>query len=143
MIVSELLRQKDNSLFCIPPDESLFNCIKILNDKHLGAVIVLNFEDEVLGIVSERDVLRKTYETHGKLEGIAVNEVMTPREIMIVGAPDDDIEIVMRKMTANAIRHLPILEGDQLKGMVTIGDVARFLLDHAIEEIKLLKTSRA
>ena len=58
---------------------------------------------------------------------------------MIVGAPDDDIEMVMQKMTANAIRHLPILEGNQLKGMVTIGDVVRFLLDHAIEEINALK----
>jgi len=141
MKVESLLEQKAKALYCIHPDESILNCLKILNAKRLGALIVLSPEEEVLGLISERDVLRKTYETKGQLEGILVKEVMTPREELITASPDDDISVVMEKMTNNYVRHLPILDNGELKGILAIGDVVKFLLDHALEEIKQLKVS--
>lgn len=141
MNVESLLEKKDKALYCIHPDESIFNCIKILNAKRLGALIVLSPDEEVLGIISERDILRKTYETKGKLEGITVKEVMTPEEDLITGSTQDDISVVMEKMTENTVRHLPIVDNGELKGIMAIGEVVKFLLDNALEEIKQLKVS--
>ena len=141
MTLESLLEQKENALYCIHPDESILNCIKILNAKRLGALIVLSPDEEVLGIISERDVLRKTYETHGQLDGITVKEVMTPQEDLIMASTQDDISVVMEKMTVNNVRHLPILDNGELKGILAIGDVVKFLLEHALEEIKELKNS--
>jgi CBS domain-containing protein len=128
-------------LYCIHPDESLLNCIKILNAKRLGALIVLSPEEKVLGIISERDVLQKTYETQGQLGGMTVHEVMTPQEDLITASTQDDISVVMEKMTRHQVRHLPILDDGALKGILAIGDVVKFLLDHALQEIKVLKDS--
>jgi CBS domain-containing protein len=141
MKVESLLENKDKALYCIHPDESMFNCIKILNAKHLGALIVLSPDEEVLGIISERDVLQKIYETKGKLDGITVKDVMTPQDELITASPQDDISVVMEKMTKNNVRHLPILEEGELKGILAIGEVVKFLLDHALEEMKQLKLS--
>jgi CBS domain-containing protein len=128
-------------LYCIHPDESILNCIKILNAKRLGALIVLSPDEKVLGIISERDVLQKTYETQGQLGGMTVQEVMTPQEDLITASTQDGISVVMEKMTSNHVRHLPILDNGELKGILAIGDVVKFLLDHALQEIKLLKDS--
>lgn len=139
MKVELLLEKKDKALYCIHPDEPIFNCIKILNAKRLGALIVLSPDEEVLGIISERDILRKTYETKGQLEGISVKHVMTPEEELISASTQDDISVVMEKMTANDVRHLPIVDDGKLMGIMAIGEVVKFLLDNALEEIKTLK----
>ena len=141
MTIESLLERKEKALYCIHPDESILNCIKILNAKRLGALIVLSPEEEVLGIISERDVLQRTYETRGQLEGMTVQEVMTPQEDLITASTQDDISVVMEKMTSNHVRHLPILDDGELKGILAIGDVVKFLLDHALQEIRLLKDS--
>lgn len=141
MIVEQLLEKKEKALYCIHPDQSMFSCIKILNAKRLGALIVLSPDEEVLGIISERDVLRKTLETRGQLDGITVKEVMTPRDDLIIASTQDDIGVVMEKMTVNNVRHLPILDDGELKGILAIGEVVKFLFDYALEEIRLLKTS--
>jgi CBS domain-containing protein len=133
------LEKKEKALYCIHPDESIFNCIKILNAKRLGALIVLSPDDEILGIISERDVLKKTYDPHGLLDGITVKEVMTPHEDLIVASTQDDISVVMKKMTTNNVRHLPLLDNGELKGILAIGDVVKFLLEHTLAELHALK----
>jgi CBS domain-containing protein len=104
-------------------------------------LIVLSPDEEVLGLISERDVLKKTYETRGQLDGITVKEVMTPKEDLIMASTQDDISVVMEKMTANNVRHLPLMDNGELKGILAIGDVVKFLLDHTLAELHALKNS--
>jgi CBS domain-containing protein len=141
MKIEELLEYKDKALYCIHPDESIFNCIKILNAKRLGALIVITPEEDVIGIITERDILRITHETRGTLDGISVKEVMSPKEELSTASTWDDIGVAMEIMTQKKVRHLPIVDNSELKGILAIGEVGEYLLTHALKEIRELKTA--
>jgi CBS domain-containing protein len=139
MKIADVLETKDKALYCIHPEESLFNCIKILNAKRLGALIVITPTEDVVGIITERDILRITHETRGQLEGLTVAQVMSPKEELTTASTGDDISVAMEIMTAKKVRHLPIVDVGELKGILAIGDVVKALLDHALAEIHQLK----
>ena len=135
MKVKRLLEGKDSAIYCIHPDESLINCTKILNQKNFGALLVLSQEEAtVLGIISERDVLRKVEQCRGKLEGIMVKEVMTPRKYMMFADIENSIHDVLEKMNSHKVRHMPVMDytdGEKLVGLLSVGDVIRALLECA------------
>ncbi|MCK5835377.1 MAG: CBS domain-containing protein, partial [Lentisphaeria bacterium] len=84
---------------------------KILNQKNFGALLVLSQEEAtVLGIISERDVLRKVEQCRGKVEGIMVKEVMTPRKYMMFADIENSIHDVLEKMNSHKVRHIPMAE---------------------------------
>lgn len=143
MTIEHVLHHKDKALYCIHPDESIFNCIKILNAKRLGALIVITPAEEVIGIITERDILRITHETHGQLAGITVKEVMSPKEELTTASTWDGIQVAMEIMTRKQVRHLPIVDHGELKGILAIGEVVKALLDHARAEIEDLKNQAA
>lgn len=135
MKIRTLVEGKEPAIYCIHPDESIFNCIKILNAKHFGALLVLSQEKgTILGIISERDILRITHERRGQLEGIKVKEVMTPRMYMVFSSLEDNIHNVLEQMNAKKVRHMPIVDYSQdelLVGFLAIGDIIRALLECA------------
>lgn len=126
--VDDLLKEKGYVVYTISSDGRLKDAVKVLNEKYIGALIVINDEEEILGIITERDILRKLGRTEGEIKDINVKFVMTPREELIVGTPDDSVEYLMKVMTSNRIRHIPIVEGEdspKMKGLISIGDVVK------------------
>ncbi len=121
MRIRDILRTKGSEVITIEPEQSVLAAVKVLSEHRIGALVVRS-GDDVVGIISERDVLNLTARNPSRLEGIPVSEAMTAN--VIVGVPDDDLDYVMSIMTENRIRHLPIVDkSGGLLGMVSIGDV--------------------
>ena len=143
MIINDILKNKDKAIYCIHPDESIFNCIKILNSKRFGALIVLSPDEELLGIITERDILRLTYESKGQISDVPVREIMTPKEEVTTASTTDDISVAMEIMSHKKVRHLPIVDDGRLQGIIAIGEVVEALLDKALSELESLKTTNS
>ena len=120
--VRDMLRTKGFEVWSVPPDASVLDALKLMADKNIGAVLVMDAEN-LIGILSERDYARKVI-LHGKSSAATpAREIMTER-VMCVG-PEDSAEQVMALMTEKKIRHLPVLEDGRLVGLVSIGDVVK------------------
>ena len=139
MKIKDILTNKDKGIYCIHPEESIFNCIKVLNAKRFGALIVMSPEEQLLGIITERDILRLTYESRGHISDIPVKEVMTPKEEVTTASTEDDISVAMEIMSHKKVRHLPIVNNGELQGIIAIGEVVEALLDKALAELDSLK----
>ncbi len=129
--VSDLLKEKGSAVYTISDAARLKDAVKLFNEKHVGALMVVDACDDIQGIITERDILRKLAKTEGEVKDINVKFLMTPREKLIVGTSEDDIEYLMKAMTTNRIRHIPIVGGEnecKLLGLVSIGDIVKILL---------------
>lgn len=120
MTIQEILRKKGTDVVTVAPEDTILAAMRVLVHHRIGAVVVLH-EDRVAGILSERDVLRTGAEEPASLETLRVADAMTSP--VITAVVEDDLEHVMEVMTERRIRHLPIMDGDRLAGIVSIGDV--------------------
>lgn len=120
MQIADILRTKGDAVYVVEPDRPVSAAIALLVQHRVGALVV-QAGDEIVGIISERDILRLADRDAERLGEIPVARVMT-REL-VVGVPDDDIMYVMEILTKNRIRHLPIVAEGRLVGIVSIGDV--------------------
>jgi CBS domain-containing protein len=136
MRVKDILASKGSKVYSIEPDKSVRECIRTLVEQKIGALLVME-GDRIAGIITERDILREAGTHAGRLDQRRVRDAMTVD--LIVGVPEDEINYVMGIMTKNRIRHLPILEGRELRGMVSIGDVVWASLTEAEFENRNLK----
>jgi CBS domain-containing protein len=123
--IRQIVRNKPD-VYAVAPEETVYNALTLMAEKNVGAVLVLEGQ-EIKGIFSERDYARR-----GILQGhmsreTAVREVMTPNVICI--EPSATVDMCMALMTDRRIRHLPVVEGSQLLGVVSIGDVVRAVVD--------------
>jgi CBS domain-containing protein len=139
MNLKQLLDQKDSAVFSIGENSSLCECIKMLNEKNIGALIVVNRENKICGIVTERDVLRLTYSSPVNVCSVLVKDAMTSRDRLITAEETDSLFKIMETMTAKRIRHIPILKDGEICGIVSIGDVVKFLLGMLMDENKQMK----
>ncbi len=136
MKIKEILRNKGHDVVTITETRSVLAAAQALVDHNIGGVLVT--EGELLkGILTERDILRVTARSPGELDSILVGTVMT-REL-ITAKPEDELTEVMDVMTQNKIRHLPILEGDRLIGIISIGDLVNACLVVAEDENSQLR----
>ncbi len=135
MILKDLLEEKGGALFCIKPEESVESAVGVMNDRHIGALLVLNDSEELVGVVSERDVLRRL---KGRCEDRTVREIMTTRDKIVIAHEGDDVEYAMDMFTKNRIRHLPVFSESRLVGVVSIGDVVRALLADSTFQRKMM-----
>jgi len=136
MKVSDIV--KERRLYTIAPAETVRSAIRTLNEHNIGALPVCEASGKLVGIITERDILRVC----GGADFAAaldrkVAEVMSSNLIICVGG--DSIENAMHVMTERRIRHLPILDGQRLVGILSIGDVVKAKLDHADAEIRFLR----
>ena len=122
MRIRDILQTKGTDVIAVGPDQPVLAAVRVLSEHRIGAVIVRRSEDsEILGILSERDVLNLAAGEPARLETERVESVMTRN--VILGSPDDDLDQVMNIMTENRIRHLPIVDDGGLAGIVSIGDL--------------------
>ena len=131
MILKDILNAKGHEVFTISPDVSLASVVERLVQHRCGALVVCEGET-MIGIISERDILRTLAEVTEPLDQVAVESRMTSK--VITGSPEDDINDVMGRLTENRIRHLPVLERGRLVGVISIGDVVKAQHDHLTME---------
>ena len=122
----QLLGNKTAEVYSVAPNDSVIDAIRLMAQKGVGAVLVMEGAG-LVGIISERDYARKVV-LHGRSSAeTAVREIMTA-EVVTVGLRQTVAEC-MQIVTEHRIRHLPVLDGDKLVGMISIGDVVKFMLD--------------
>jgi CBS domain-containing protein len=120
--VERLLEVKGYDIWSITPDASVYEAVKLMADKAIGALLVLE-SGNLVGIISERDCTRKVVLKERAPKDTLVREIMTPDVISV--RPGQTVEECMALVTAKRIRHLPVLAGDQLMGIVSIGDLVK------------------
>ncbi len=122
MTIRTILQAKGNQVFKTEPEEVLSVVVKQLVYRRCGSLLVCR-GDELVGIITERDILRASASDEYNLETTTVAELMTSD--LITGTPDDSISETMGLLTERRIRHLPILDDGKLAGMISIGDVVK------------------
>lgn len=120
MRIRNLLEKKGHEVVTVPPSFPVEDAIGLLVKHNIGSVVVVE-NKTVLGILTERDILRLASKGCGQMERMKVEEVMT-RDV-IVGVPDDSLDYVIGVMTRNRIRHLPVVDDGWMQGIVSVGDV--------------------
>lgn len=139
MKVENILAKKGTAIYSIRPDQRVADALQMFNERRIGALLVVDEHQDIEGIVSERDLLRKFVSTEGNVKALLIKDVMTMKDKLIVGRKTDDIQYLMSMMTKNRIRHVPIVdEKGKLIALVSIGDVIQVLLEDAEFEKKML-----
>lgn len=124
-IVREILRNKGHDVWHVGPNDTVHDALVLMSDRNLGAVLVCE-ASTLVGILSERDCARKIILRGLSSEDTPVQEIMTTRVICV--RPEQTTEECMALMTDKHVRHLPVLEGDQVIGVVSIGDVVKNII---------------
>ena len=134
--VRSVLQTKDNTIWSIAPDALVFDALKIMADKNVGALLVTQ-KEKVVGIFSERDYARKIVLKGESSHTTAIKDVMTSGVLSV--NPEQSIDECMTLMTNKHIRHLPVLENGKLIGLVSIGDVVKAIISEHEYTIKQLE----
>lgn len=137
MKVSTILSTKGQTVISVHPEQTVREAIGLLTRHRIGALVVLDEHGRLAGILSERDIIWKTAENEAIFD-LSVSEVMTPD--VVTGLPQDEIMTVAHVMTERRFRHMPIVEGGRLIGIISIGDVLKLQRDHYRGEIDTLET---
>jgi len=124
--VNEILRYKGAEIVTIDPDATVYDALALMSRRNIGALLVLE-KGRLVGVLSERDYARKVILQGRSSKTTAVREIMS--EHFIAVKPDTPVDECMGIMTEKRIRHLPVLDGDKLSGVVSIGDVVRAVID--------------
>ena len=134
--VRQLLDGKGRAIYSIGPEDPVLEAIRLMADHHVGALVVMKGE-ELVGIVSERDYARKVILMGRASDETPVWEIMTSPVITV--GPDQTLDDCMRLVTAKRIRHLPVLDGGKVVGMISIGDLVKAVIEdqqHTIEQLE-------
>lgn len=136
-LVKHLLDSKGRHVISIAPDLSVFDAIKLMADQSVGSLIVMD-DDKLCGIVTERDYARKVIIKGRASESTSVAEIMTTDVLTTSGL--ETVNRCMELMTERRIRHLPVVEDDQVIGMISIGDLVQAIIAGQQEEIEQLES---
>jgi CBS domain-containing protein len=124
--VLNILKTKDNITFSVTPDTFVYNALELMVEKNVSAVLVME-NGKLAGIFTEKDYARKVILKGKASKETMIGEVMT--EDLITVSPDTTIDECMRLMTNKFIRHLPVVEGNELIGIISIGDVVKYMIE--------------
>ena len=135
--VAQVLDGKGNAVFSIKPDETLGAAVTLLRDKGVGALLVTDDAGDLVGILSERDIVRKLADTPGQTLPQLVGDVMTKN--VETCTRTEPLVSVLKRMTSGRFRHMPVMDAGKLAGMLTIGDVINYRLTELEHEALQLK----
>jgi CBS domain-containing protein len=137
MLVAEILKDKGDAVYAVGPDLTLAEACAELEARRVGALIVCD-KDKVVGVLSERDVVRAVAREGKAGLDRPVSKFMTSD--VVFTAPAETVGILMERMTERRIRHLPVLAGGRLAGVISIGDVVKCQIAEATHEAESLRT---
>ena len=123
MNVATILRQKGRSVFTTTTDKSLLDIAKLLAQHGIGCIVIVGDDDKIVGIVSERDLMRAISQCGAQVLKEPVSDFMT--KTVVTAREADTIHRLMSEMTARRFRHMPVVERDRLVGLVSIGDLVK------------------
>ena len=134
--IGAILNHKGRQVYSISPDATVFEAIQFMAEKNVGALLVMS-EEKLVGMISERDYTRKVALKGKSSRETKVMEIISSPVVSVTAG--HSVEECMRLMTNNRVRHLPVLEGEKLTGVVSIGDLVNWTIsaqDAAIEQLK-------
>ena len=137
MKVKDILAAKGNRVVTIEKTTTVLDAMLIFSANRIGSLLVVDKTNNIHGIIAARDVLMAVVNHREKLETMTVETIMTTN--IIVATEDDHIDYVQAVMTENRIRHIPVMRGKELIGLVSIGDVVKALLKEKDVENRYLK----
>lgn len=137
MKVKDILATKGSRVVTIEKHTSVLDAMAIFSANRVGSLLVVDKDETILGIIAARDVLMAVLNHLEQIKTITVEKIMTTN--LIVGTEDDSIDYIQAVMTENRIRHVPIVDGRTLKGLVSIGDVVKALMKEKDVENRYLK----
>lgn len=136
-LVKHLLDAKGRKVTSISPDASVFDAIKMMADESIGSLVVMDKDEKLIGIVTERDYARKVIVKGRSSNDTRVAEIMTA-DVMTAGS-DHTVKSCMEIMTDKKLRHLPVVENDRVIAMISIGDLVQAVIADQQEEIEQLE----
>ena len=134
--IAMVLKEKGQNIWSLDPEALVYDAIEMMANKHVGALLVTS-DGKLVGIISERDYARKVILQERSSKQTQVKEIMTSSVIVV--RPDQTIEDCMRLMTENRIRHLPVVENEKVLGVVSIGDLVKWVVSAQAETIHQLQ----
>jgi len=134
--VSQLLKEKGNQIFSVAPQESVLRAIEIMATRYVGALLVMS-EGSLLGIISERDYARKVILKNRSSHDTPVSDIMTSPVVSV--SPEEKVHRCMELMTEGRFRHLPVIKGGRVVGMLSIGDLVKAVIQEQTEHIEQLE----
>ncbi len=135
--VRELLTEKGSEVWSIEPNATVYDAIRLMADKEIGALAVVD-EDRLVGIISERDYARKVILENKSSKQTPVRDIMTLR--VIYALPSQTIEECMATMTKHKIRHMPVIDDERIVGMLSLKDLAKAIISDQRSIIDDLET---
>jgi CBS domain-containing protein len=135
--IRDVLRRKGKDVYSVGPLATVIDAVNVMNDHHVGSVLVVEGGCPV-GIFSERDVLVRVVAAHRDPRQTLIRDVMTTR--LHTATPDDTLLDVMRLMTERRCRHVPVMEGEMLLGLVSIGDITKATQHNLRQEVRELSS---
>jgi CBS domain-containing protein len=136
MLIGQILAGKGRDVVTTRPDATIAEVAKLLKAKRIGAVVVLDAEGALCGIISERDLARGLADHGSKLLEMPVSRLMTAE--VVTCSPEDGLERLMKQMTEGRFRHLPVVQDGRMVGIISIGDVVKHRLQELENEAHLL-----
>jgi len=137
--IGSILRFKGGRLWSVPPEATVYEAIELMSEKEIGALPVIDNDGRLTGMVSERDYARKVILQGRSSKDTAVREIMSTPVFTV--DPENSVEQCMRLMTDHRVRHLPVvMNGDEVIGMVSIGDLVNWIISAHEESIEQLKS---
>jgi CBS domain-containing protein len=134
--VNQLLRSKGSQIFAVAPGDSVLRAIEIMATRHVGALLVMD-QGMLAGIISERDYARKVILMNRSSHDTPVSDIMTTPPVTV--APTDTVHHCMQLMTERRFRHLPVVEGGRVTGVLSIGDLVKAVMEEQSEQIEQLE----
>ena len=133
--ISRVLRQKGEEIWSVAPDTTVYDALEIMANREVGALLVLE-GGRLAGVVSERDYARKVILQGRSSKDTAVGEIMTHGVVTVT--PSHTVDECMKLMTELRVRHLPVTEGGRIVGIVSLGDLVKYVITAQQEEIQHL-----
>ena len=134
--IGMVLREKDGQIASVRPDASVYQAIEIMADKKVGALLVME-GPVLLGIISERDYARKVILKNRSSHDTPVGDIMTSPAVSVT--PEETVHRCMQIMTEGRFRHLPVVKGGRVVGMLSIGDLVKAVIQEQTEHIEQLE----